>query len=182
MKKWNPDAFVGRHLFAMPEYQQAKVILFYYLVTSPNGYGTEIPETGWLIEQALEEGKTVCLPQGGDVMKAMRIDSLHDIWIDEDAGGYPDMVSGLTRIHHSQLDLIIVESIRVDRQGWCQTCWDYYLWQRLLCRVSCPVITLAYDKMLENPLPEDRRDLRLTRVVSENGYWPEAGNQELILP
>lgn len=151
-----------RLLLNTEAYKSAGTILAFYGVEPE-------PDTLPFIRQALEDGKTLCLPKtyGKGIMDARRITSLEDMV----PGRYniPEPKEDLDVISRDAIDLIIVPAVALDRRGYRLGHGAGY-YDRYLEGYSGTTIALCFESRLLDRVPTDQYDLPVGSIVTETQH------------
>lgn len=144
-------------------YRQAQIIMYYV------DFRGEVATRG-LIRQALDAGKSVCVPLTRPVTREMVVCRITDL-SDLAPGNYGVLEPILDQcevLDPKSLDMVIVPGVAFDdrchRLGYGGGYYDRFA--RLL-RSSCPRIALAYECQIVNSVPVDRYDWPVDAVITE---------------
>lgn len=141
------------------EYRAAGTILAFYGVEPE-------PDTLPFIRQALEDGKTLCLPKtyGKGLMDARRVTSPEDMV----PGRYniPEPREDLEIIPRDRIDLIIVPAVALDHRGYRLGHGAGY-YDRYLAGYTGDTIALCFEERLLDRVPVDEYDLPVAAIVTE---------------
>lgn len=152
------EAMMAR-LLDTDAYKDAKTILAFYGVEPE-------PDTLPLIRQALEDGKTLCLPKtyGKGLMDARKVTSLEDMVM----GRYniPEPREDLDIIPREDIDLIIVPSVALDIRGYRLGHGAGY-YDRYLAGYTGRTIAPGFEDRLLDRVPTDQYDLPVGSIVTE---------------
>lgn len=127
------------------------------------------PSTRPLLELALAQGKTLCVPRTGPegFMEAVPITGLEQLA--PARFGLLEPAPGLPALDPGQLDLVIApclmaapDGLRLGQGG------GYY--DRFLPRCRCPVVLLCPAALVQNDLPAEPHDRRAGFVLTEQGF------------
>lgn len=127
------------------------------------------PDTRPLLEQALAQGKTVCVPRTGPdgFMEAVPISDLSRLV--PARFGLLEPAPGLPALAANQLDLVVAPclmaapgGLRLGQGG------GYY--DRFLPLCHCPVILLCPAALVQQTLPIEAHDRPADQVLTENGF------------
>lgn len=130
------------------------------------------PSTRPLLELALAQGKTLCVPRTGPdgFMEAVPITGLEQLA--PVRFGLLEPAPGLPALDPGQLDLVIApclmatpDGLRLGQGG------GYY--DRFLPRCRCPVVLLCPAALVERELPTEAHDRRADFVLTEQGFLSE---------
>jgi 5-formyltetrahydrofolate cyclo-ligase len=153
------NAGIAASLLALPEFYSAKTILFFYSIWSE-------PDTHALINAALAQGKTVCLPESRPhgIMVARKIGSLDELV--PARYGIPAPTAEMPEILPEDIDLIIVPSVAFDLDGYRLGHGGGY-YDRYLPRSRAFRCGLAREQMLLPRVPRDEFDVAVDCVITE---------------
>lgn len=152
-----------KKLFALPEFKQAKTILFYA------SFDGEV-ETLEMMKQSLTLGKKIALPSIHTKHKEITPTYVHDLQEDLVLGSYGIKESrhtGRYTVNCDEIDISIVPGVAFDADNYRLGRGAGY-YDRFLTRLSkeIPAIGLAFDFQLVTRLPRQEHDIPMTRVVS----------------
>jgi 5-formyltetrahydrofolate cyclo-ligase len=161
--KREKDVLVRELVLSIPEFINAKTIVFYAAFRSEVGTRT-------LIEESLVREKRVVLPK---VNKAMHTLMLYEMKnMDELTPGYmgipepPQMDERLVGIDDA--DLVVVPGAGFDfagnRLGYGAGYYDSLLSQRTK---MIPVIALAYEEQIVDSIPAEQHDVKVDMIVTD---------------
>lgn len=127
------------------------------------------PDTRPLLERALAEGKTLCVPRTGPegFMEAVPVDSLDRLT--PARFGLLEPAPDLPALAPEQLELVVAPclmaapgGLRLGQGG------GYY--DRFLPRCRCPVVLLCPSPLIAPDLPAEAHDRRADLVLTEKGF------------
>lgn len=161
-------------VFALPEFQTARVVQFYVDVAS------EV-RTRSFIPKAMELGKKVIVPyctkdeKGDDILKLFPLENFDELEIGAfnilepkmELRDRPDK-----QFDVRDVDLILVPGVVFDRRGGrIGHGWGYY--DKLLreCRPDCWLIGLAYECQVVDYVPMGPLDVYVDKVVTERTVY-----------
>lgn len=156
---------MAEHLTKSELWKQAGAV-FCFVSTSRE------PSTRPLLELALAQGKTLCVPRTGPdgFMEAVPITGLEQLA--PARFGLLEPAPGLPALDPGQLDLVIApclmaapDGLRLGQGG------GYY--DRFLPRCRCPVVLLCPAALVERELPTESHDRRADFVLTEQGFLSE---------
>lgn len=142
------------------EYKEAKGIFVYI------GFGSEI-NTKILIEDALEDGKEVCVPK---VIKKdmvfIKINSLENLVTS--SYGILEPVGDKNNFNVDNLGLIIMPGLAFDKQGnrlgYGGGYYDKFLSNN---KINVKKIALAYDFQILDKVPSEEHDIKVDSIITE---------------
>ncbi len=151
---------------ALPEYKYADVIFCFA------GEGTE-PDTSGIVNRALEDGKTVCMPLcvTDKLMEAKRItDPSKDLR--PGRYGIPEPSSDLQTISSDEIDLGIIPCVTCDhlgnRLGHGKGYYDRFLEGEDMAKVMLCMEMVTVD---DGRIPMGELDLPIEVLVTEDGVF-----------
>lgn len=156
---------------AMPEYQQAKTVLFYIDVRS------EV-RTRQALPAALQSGKTIVIPWCTDTVELalFRLDSMEELTV----GMYKilEPKPELRLLPHKQVDpqavdLVMVPGVAFDRRGARMGHGKGY-YDKLLenTRPGTPLVALAFECQLFPEIPVAPHDVYMSKIITEKAIYP----------
>ncbi len=153
------DRGIRDALLALREWEWAHTVFVYVSM------GRE-PETGEIIQAALEAGKTVavprCLEEG--VMEARVIPSVYGLRPGRFGSLEPDETASL--LDPSLIDLVVAPCLAADRHGYRLGHGGGY-YDRYLAMTRGTVVCLCRDRLLQADVPHDAFDIPADIVVTE---------------
>ena len=157
---------IARHLLAMPEYQTAETIFCFV------GTSREI-DTYPILADALESGKTLCVPLCTDqfgIMELRQITSLSQLV--SGAYGIAEPPADAPLIHLDQVDFAILpcdtcshEGARLGKGG------GYY--DRFLSTYRGGTVLLCREKLIRAEIPTEPHDMPIPWVLTETGLYED---------
>lgn len=164
------SAAIEERLFGTDFYRDAAALFVYY------GVGKEAGTEG-IILRALGDGKTVCLPRtmAGGGMEAVPLEDAA-AYRDAQAGwrqvhGIPEPPQGIPAFEPAELDLVIVPSLAVDKDGYRIGYGGGYYdrWIAAVRKGRRPVIlAVQYEAfVVQTPLPREAFDMPVDVIVTE---------------
>lgn len=152
-----------KKLFALPEFQKAKTVLFYA------SFDGEV-DTLEMMERTLKSGKKIALPSIYTKDKSITPVYVHNLKEDLVLGPYGIHESRLKEQHPASLDdidLAVVPGVAFDKDGFRLGRGAGY-YDRFLVRLSheVPAIGLAFDFQIVSRLPRHGHDVPMARVLS----------------
>lgn len=153
------DCKISDNLLKSDLYRDAACI-FCYVST-----GDEIG-TAAILEQALTDGKTLCVPLCGRAgeMSARRIFSLDEL--KSGAYGIPEPSSGAPEIPPDGISLVIVPALSCDRNGYRLGYGGGY-YDRFFARTRAVAAALCAESRLTDELPREPFDLPCNYIITE---------------
>jgi 5-formyltetrahydrofolate cyclo-ligase len=149
---------VGQRLFSLPEFHEAKTILFFA------SFRSEV-ETGDMIRRALRMGKRVVLPKvKGKELALFRITDF-DKDVAPGAWDIPEPAKG-TPSELQDIDLIIVPGAAFDEQG-NRLGYGAGFYDKLLSDYRKTTIALAFEVQIVPAVPADEHDIPIQKIVTE---------------
>lgn len=152
---------IKERLFSLPEFLNAKKILFFV------GIKSEV-QTKEMIAEALALGKTIAAPQSDfekQKMKAIQINSLG--CLEEKKFGLLEPRGG-SEIPGEEFDLVILPGIAFDEQckrlGYGKGFFDKFLRGT---RKNAAKIGLAFECNIEKSIPSMSHDAKMNKIITE---------------
>ena len=153
------DDLIGRHVIALPEYQQAQTIFCYVSRES------EV-STISILQDALKKGKTVAIPKCIDkgVMEGFQITSLSDL----KPGKYGILEPSKTspQIEAKTVDLCIVPCLSCSTDGKRLGYGGGY-YDRYLKKGEFTKIALCRSQLMLEDIPVEPHDVKMDKVITE---------------
>lgn len=152
-------AAISQTLHTLPAYQRAGCVFCYV------GTGAE-PNTRALLQQMLQEGKTVCIPlcEEKGVMTARKITDLAQLT--PDAFGIPAPCGTAPCIAPQEIDLILVPCVAVTPKGARLGHGGGY-YDRFLAAYSGTTAVLCFHAQLVAQLPQLVQDIPVDAIITE---------------
>jgi 5-formyltetrahydrofolate cyclo-ligase len=161
--KRQKDTLVREQVLGIPEFRNAKTIVFYA------AFRSEV-ETQTLMEESLRQGKRVVLPKVNTAMHSLMLYEVKKM--DEITPGYmgipepPQTDERLAGIDDA--DLVVVPGAGFDftgnRLGYGAGYYDSLLSQR---KKKIPVIALAYEEQIVDSIPAEQHDVKMDMIVTD---------------
>lgn len=157
------DAAIRKRLMELPEYRDAKIILFYVSVRG------EV-KTDDMISESLSHGKKILVPVADVKHRKLMISEIHDLnELSTGAFGIPE-----PKYPHEfpigKIDLVIVPGIAFDhfgnRVGYGTGFYDRFLKK---IKKGVPLIALGYDFQIVHKIRANRMDVKVHKIVTEKG-------------
>ena len=156
---------VQEHLFKLPEFVNAKTILFY--VSTKNEVMTET-----MIKQALKNNKRIVVPISNVKEKTLTFSELKYFDKELEPGCFNILEPKkecIRKISPEEVDLIIVPGVAFDEEGdrigYGMGFYDRFL--RELKR-KIPTIGLAYEFQIVDDIPVCDKDVTVDKIITEN--------------
>ena len=166
---WFRDAGerMQRQLFSLPDWPAAKRVFVYVSMERE-------PDTRMILRRALAEGKSLYVPKclGGGRMLAVRIRSLEEL--SPGVLGIPEPESWTETCEAADLDLMIVPCVCASRDGRRLGHGGGY-YDRFLAGHADKAVCLCFRDMLREDLPAEETDVRVPRVLTEEGLCGATG-------
>lgn len=157
------DAAIMKRLVELPEYKNAKTILFYVSVRG------EV-KTSEMISESLSHGKKILVPSADVKHKKLMISEIHDLnELSPGAFGIPE-----PKHPHmfplDKIDLVIIPGVAFDRLG-NRVGYGTGFYDRFLKKLKkgVPFIALGYDFQIVHEIPANRMDVKVHKIVTEKG-------------
>ena len=153
------DCKISDNLLKSDLYRDAACIFCYVSTSDEIG-------TAAILEQALTDGKTLCVPLCGRAgeMSARRILSLDEL--KSGAYGIPEPSSGAPEIPPDGISLVIVPALSCDRNGYRLGYGGGY-YDRFLPETRAKRIILCQEQMLCENIPAEPHDCPMDLIVTE---------------
>lgn len=154
------DKKIIEKLKGTKEYKEAKEIFIYI------GFGSEI-NTKILIEDALEDGKEVCVPKViNKEMVFIKINSLENLVTSN--YGILEPVGDKNNFNVDNLGLIIMPGLAFDKQGnrlgYGGGYYDKFLSNN---KINVKKIALAYNFQILDKVPSEEHDIKVDSIITE---------------
>lgn len=152
---------IKEKLFGLPEFQNAKNVMFYA------SFGSEV-ETIDALKEAIKNGKIVAVPCTDEKEKTMVASQIIDF------GELVERNFGILEpkekkeITPEELDIVIVPAIAFDRKGY-RIGYGKGYYDRFLSKLGPNTlkIGLAFDFQVVDSLPREEHDLPVDKVITE---------------
>jgi len=152
------SAEIEAHLFFLPEYRDAALVLFYA------SFQSEV-ETHHMIRRALAEGKRVALPRvKGKELELFEIKNF-DTDVLPGAWGIPEPEGG-RRVELKDIGLIVVPGAAFDVQG-NRIGYGAGFYDKLLPFYRGRTVALAFELQIVAAAPADAHDIPMQKIVTE---------------
>ena len=157
---------ITQQFSAWPIYQCSKTVMIY--VSMPDEVGTD-----QLIEDALQNGKQVCVPileeQYGD-MSAILINNLNELTVGKFGLRMPNSDRS-TKVFPYDIDLIVVPAVAFDKTGGRLGFGAGY-YDRFLARaINAVFLGLAWDCQITGSIPCEAHDIKMDYLLTECGFY-----------
>jgi 5-formyltetrahydrofolate cyclo-ligase len=149
---------IGQRLFSIPEFHEARTILFFA------SFRSEV-ETGDMIRRALAMGKRVVLPKVKDRELALFRITDFDKDVAPGAWNIPEPAKG-TPSDLQDIDLIIVPGAAFDEKG-NRLGYGAGFYDKLLSDYRKTTIALAFEVQIVPTVPADQHDIPIKKIVTE---------------
>lgn len=148
-----------RRVLESEDYRQANVVFCFV------SHGKE-PNTYPLLEQALADGKTLCVPlcKAPGEMDAKVIRSLNEL--QPGAYGIPEPSEHAQTLLPSQIDLAVIPCLAASRDGKRLGKGGGY-YDRFLANFTGQALLLCPEKLIQSDIPTELHDILLPNVITE---------------
>ena len=164
------DDLIKNNLLTLPEFDKARVILFYA------SYKSEV-DTFDLMRYCFTNSKKIALPKVDPLSSELVIYKINDL--SELSLGYQNIpepnVSEERIMNVSDIDLIIVPGVAFDDQ--CNRLgYGNGFYDKMLNEKSSPAVALSYEEQIMDSLPVQSHDIKMdiivtdARIITRNGY------------
>jgi len=150
---------ICQNVLALPEFQAAGAVLLFYSIWAE-------PNTHPIINAALEQGKTVTLPESlpNGIMVARQIKSLAELV--PARYNIPSPTGNMPEIPPEELDFILVPSVAFDLEGYRLGHGGGY-YDRYMPRTPAFRCGIAREQMLLPRVPRGFYDVAVNAIVTE---------------
>lgn len=149
---------IGELLFALPEFQSARIVMFFA------SFRSEV-ETGLMIRHALTSGKRVILPKVKG--KDLALFEIRDFEKDVSPGTWGILEPVASRsIDLAEIDLIIVPGVAFDERG-NRLGYGAGYYDRLLSTFTNATVALAFELQIVPQIHADPHDVPVKKIVTE---------------
>lgn len=158
------DRVICRKLTKMEVFRHAKKILLYAPIPHEKEVNT------WHIMEEWQGTKTIVLPKMLKTrrMKLCIIDSPKDTKLNSLQIAEP--IVSCKKINPTDLDLAIIPGIAFDKKG-NRIGFGHGYYDRLLKKLHCPVIALAYDFQILHAVPRHAHDVPVDTIITEKNIY-----------
>lgn len=163
---------IENELFALPEFQRAKTVVFYV------SFRSEV-ETEKMIRNALNLRKRVVVPVvDGEKIEVAEIKNFEKELTKGSFGIKEPKKEFRRRVHQKEIDLVVVPGVVFDktggRLGYGRGYYDRFLKSksiklRMGRSPQCALIGLAFDLQIARKIPLVEKDVRVDKIVTESG-------------
>ncbi len=151
------DTYLRSKLLSLPELIKAEKVLLFCPIKGE-------PDLSQLFEEILSQGKGLVLPRvRGKELELIKV--YNPICLSAGTFNIPEPTDG-KRIYPEELDVAVVPGIAFDREGYRIGFGKGY-YDRLLERVSCPVVGVAYSFQVLDRVPRDPWDKPVDILITE---------------
>lgn len=166
LTKKEKDGMIQQKLERSKMWKETKTILLY----APIPHEKEV-ETWGLIERALKKGKIVALPLTNSKNKSL---TLRIITSRDDTElcdlKFPEPKKSCPTIAPEDIDLAIIPGIAFDKQG-NRIGFGHGYYDRLLKKLTCPVVALAYEFQILHAIPRQAHDVSVDTIITEKKIY-----------
>ena len=163
---------IEKKLFALPEFQRAKTVMFYV------SFRSEV-KTEKMIRNALNLGKRVAVPiVDREKIMVSEIKNLKEELTKGSLGLREPKKEFRRRVDQKKIDLVVVPGVVFDRTGgrlgYGRGYYDRFLRSRSIAlrmgrSAHCALIGLAFDLQIARKIPLVEKDVRVDKIVTESG-------------
>ncbi|MBI1311368.1 5-formyltetrahydrofolate cyclo-ligase [bacterium] len=172
---------IVRRFMELPEFQQARTVMFYVDVRA------EV-RTRFALPEALATGKRVIVPWCNDdgELELFLLESMDEL----ELGMYSilEPKAELRRlaekvVQPEEIDLIMVPGVAFDERGG-RTGHGKGYYDKLLehARLDCPLVALAFDCQMFAEIPMQSHDIFMDKVITESTIHTGIGRSEQATP
>lgn len=157
---------IADHFCCWPPYQDSGTVMFYLAMPDE-------PQTELMIQDALRQGKQVCVPLLGEKygeMTAALITSLDDL-VTGKLGLKMPKPDKTEIISPADIDLVVVPGVAFDREGNRLGMGAGYYDRFLPQSRDCLFLGVTWACLLVDRLPAEIHDIRMQRLLTEEGFW-----------
>jgi 5-formyltetrahydrofolate cyclo-ligase len=158
------SARVAANLWSLPDFANARDVLFFI------SFRSEV-NTVPMIERAIADGKTTCLPSTDMESRGMIASRVLDMEADLVLGNYdiPEpRPEAIRPVAAEDIDVVIMPGVAFDsgggRLGYGGGYYDRFLEK---CRPDCRLIALAFELQIVREVPRARHDRLIHIIVTE---------------
>ncbi|MFB0526372.1 MAG: 5-formyltetrahydrofolate cyclo-ligase [bacterium] len=162
---------IENRLFALPEFQRAKIIMFYV------SFRSEV-ETEKMIRNALKLEKKIAVPVvHGQKIVASEIKNLEEELSKGSFGIREPKREFRRRVNQKEVDLIVVPGVVFDKRGgrlgYGRGYYDRFLKSKSITVTmdrshQCALIGLAFDLQIAREIPLGEKDVKVDKIVTES--------------
>lgn len=155
---------IKKRLFSLVEFQQADTVLFYA------SFRSEV-STHQMIKESLEAGKKIALPRIANRPHGLELFRIKDFKQDLDRsaqGILEPLLEKTDQVSPGDIGLAVIPGVTFDERGYRLGYGGGYF-DRLLARFepSVPIIGLAFELQIVEPLPISAHDLPVRKIITE---------------
>lgn len=159
------SARIADNLWSIPEFAAADKVLFFL------NFRSEVDTTP-LIERALAEGKTACVPRTDDSTRDMVASRILDLDGDLELGNYDILEPReecVRPVPPEELDAVLMPGVAFDLSG-CRLGYGGGYYDRFLerCSPGCLLVAAAFELQIVDHVPCADHDRRIHKVVTES--------------
>lgn len=157
------DTLIKQRFFALPEFIDAKTVLFYA------SFRSEV-ETLSMMRESLEMGKRVAVPQVDKERYRLRLYEIKDM--NELSPGYMGIpepsLPDERLVSLDDIDLVIIPGVGFDYSG-RRLGYGAGYYDKLLSNMDrkIPFIALAYEEQLVSSIPLELHDVKLDMIITD---------------
>jgi len=163
---------IEKRLFALPEFQRAKTVMFYV------SFRSEV-ETEKMTRNALKLKKKIVIPVvHGEKIVVSEIKNLKKELTKGNFGIKEPKKEFRRRVNQKEIDLVVVPGVVFDKRGgrlgYGRGYYDRFLRSKSIrSRMSrsrqCALIGLAFDLQIARKIPLVKGDMKVDKIVTESG-------------
>lgn len=163
---------IEKRLFALPEFQRAKTVMFYV------SFRSEV-ETEKMTRNALKLKKKIVIPVvHGEKIVVSEIKNLKKELTKGSFGIKEPKKEFRRRVNQKEIDLVVVPGVVFDKRGgrlgYGRGYYDRFLRSKSIrSRISrsrqCALIGLAFDLQIARKIPLVEEDMKVDKIVTESG-------------
>jgi len=163
---------IEKRLFALPEFQRAKTVMFYV------SFRSEV-ETEKMIRNALKLKKKIVIPVvHGEKIVVSEIKNLKKELTKGSFGIKEPKKEFRRRVNQKEIDIVVVPGVVFDKRGgrlgYGRGYYDRFLRSKSIrSRMSrsrqCALIGLAFDLQIARKIPLVKGDMKVDKIVTESG-------------
>ncbi len=158
--KSEKDRLICAKLTKMEVFRRAKKILLYAPIPHEKEVNT------WLIIEEWSSAKTIALPK---MLKTKQM-SLRIVTSRQDTQPNTlhihEPIASCEKIDPKEIDLAIIPGVAFDKKG-NRIGFGHGYYDRLLKKLRCPVIALAYDFQILHAVPRHEHDAPVDTIITE---------------
>ena len=157
-EKKQKDEKIIKRITQLPEFEKAKVVLFYI------SFRGEVDLEQLFVRY--HSTKKFVLPRvNGENLDLYAIQN----WSDTEVGSFqiPEPLPDLPNVMLSEIDLVLIPGIAFSHNGH-RIGYGRGFYDRLLKKLACPKIGIAYDFQIVKNIPGELHDVPMDTVVTES--------------